>query len=96
MIGEISYDLVMEEDMQFVEGTYRIGGGDWRVFIVKKAPIPQSEVAPCQWESGVAGVTITMDESIRLNKRVVEEVLMAWLGVEKWNEVRGPDSMDLR
>jgi hypothetical protein len=35
MKGEISYDLVMENDMSFVEGTYRIENGEWRVFILR-------------------------------------------------------------
>ena len=29
MRAEISYDLVMDDDMEFVEGTYRLPGGDW-------------------------------------------------------------------
>lgn len=32
--AEISYDLVMDDDMSFVEGTYRLPGGDWQVVIV--------------------------------------------------------------
>lgn len=96
MIGEISYDLVMEEDMQFVEGTFRMGDGDWQVFIFKKAQIPQFEISPTLWESGVSGVTIKIDCSMPLNKRLVEQVLTEWLGVHKLNVVEGPDSMQLR
>ena len=43
--GEISYDLVMGDDMAFVEGTFRISGGEWQVFIFQtktgKAQQPQ-------------------------------------------------------
>ena len=39
--GEISYDLVMEDDMAFIEGCYRIGGCDWRVFIISKRPLDE-------------------------------------------------------
>jgi hypothetical protein len=28
MTGEISYDLVMEDDMSFVEGTFRVGNAE--------------------------------------------------------------------
>ena len=35
MHAEISYDLVMDDDMSFVEGTYRLLGGDWQV-----VPVP--------------------------------------------------------
>jgi hypothetical protein len=34
MRAEISYDLVVGDDMEFVEGTYRLLGGDWKVVIV--------------------------------------------------------------
>ena len=40
--GEISYDLVMEDDMAFVEGSYRIGGCDWQVFIISKRLIDEA------------------------------------------------------
>jgi len=30
MQGEISYDLMMADDMSFAEGTYRIGSGEWK------------------------------------------------------------------
>jgi hypothetical protein len=28
-VAEISYDLVMDEDMAFVEGSYRLPGNEW-------------------------------------------------------------------
>lgn len=48
MRAEISYDLVMDDDMAFVEGTHRLPGGDWQVVIVS-APdrdVPAPEVVP--------------------------------------------------
>lgn len=31
MKAEISFDLKMEDNMSFVEGTYRLEGGEWQV-----------------------------------------------------------------
>ena len=33
MKAEITFDLVMDDDMPFVEGCYRLPDGPWQVFI---------------------------------------------------------------
>lgn len=96
MTGEISYDLVMKDEMDFVEGSYRLQDGEWQVFIVSKAPLERPEMTPCHWASGVAGIVIRLPLFVRLNKQVVEQMMSEWLGVKEWQEVRGPDSMQLR
>lgn len=94
--GEISYDLVMEDDMGFAEGTYRIGGCDWCVFIFSKRPVEE----PCwnagHWESGAWGITVEVPVGMRLNVASIEKLLAEILGVGSWVRVRGPDSMQLR
>jgi hypothetical protein len=95
--GEISYDLVMEDNMSFVEGTYRLPGGEWQVFIFSRfADVSEPDVQPGRWDSGVAGVFVRFPKSGRLGKAEVEQVLAAATGVEGWTTVRGPDSMQLR
>ena len=37
MKAEITYDLVMDDNMNFVEGCYRLHGGEWQVFIFIKS-----------------------------------------------------------
>ncbi|QDU60275.1 hypothetical protein Pan216_11140 [Planctomycetes bacterium Pan216] len=96
MRGEISYDLVMEDDMSFVEGVYRLPNDEWSVLVVSKDPVEQVVSKVCKWDSGRAGVCISFPESTNLNKHLVEEFLSDLVGVEGWDEVRGPDSMDLR
>jgi hypothetical protein len=96
MIGVISYDLVMEDDMRFVEGTYRIDDGNWNVFIFSKKLIEQIEIKPSTWRSGVSGVVIYLPQFVRLNKEVVNKIMSEWLGVKELNEIQGPDSMQLR
>ena len=97
MRGEISYDLVMEDEMGFVEGTYRLIGGDWQVFIFSR---DSSSDRPTwrrdQWESGVTGIVVRVPNGHVLNKHVVEAMLAEATGVTAWVEVRGPDSIQLR
>jgi hypothetical protein len=98
MRAEISYDLVMDDDMEFVEGAYRLPGGGWQVVIVSafERDVPEPEVVPQAWESGVTGVFVRFPRRLPLNAEAVERVLSAALGVREWLRVRGPDSMQLR
>ncbi len=94
--AEISYDLVMDDDMQFAEGTYRVPGADWQVFIFSSRDVNEPEVMQQVWESGVTGVVVQFPRCERLNRTAVERVLSNVLGVSEWAQVRGPDSMQLR
>ena len=94
--AEISYDLVMDDNMAFVEGTYRLPGRDWQVVIVSRCDIAQPELLSRAWESGVTGMFVRFPRTGRLNRETVERILSDALGVLKWVEVRGPDSMQLR
>jgi hypothetical protein len=96
MQEEISYDLVMDDDMAFVEGSYRLPGEDWRVVIVSRGDVAEPAVVPQVWGNGVRGELIRFPRGVRLNAEAVERVLSAALGVSKWARVRGPDSMQLR
>lgn len=96
MTGQISYDLVMKEDMDFAEGAYRLGGGEWQVFVAKKGPVGGTEVEPSTWESGVTGRVIRVPKGAVLNAQAVERALSEGLGVASWETVKGPDSMGLR
>jgi hypothetical protein len=98
MRAEISYDLVMGDDMAFVEGTYRLPGGDWQVLIASAfgREVPEPEVVQQTWESGATGVLVRFPQRLALNAEAVERVLSAALGVTEWVPVRGPDSMRLR
>jgi hypothetical protein len=96
MQGEISYDLIMEDNMSFVEGTYRLVGKDWQVFIFSPGAVAGIQVQHGKWDSGITGVFVRFPKGSSLNKQVVEQVLGQALGVTEWSEGRGPDSMRLR
>jgi hypothetical protein len=97
--GEISYDLVMDDDMEWIEGTFRIPGLDWQVMIF----LPDDDLddepvidTNAHWESGVGGVLVRWPRWRPLNKTIVQQLLSSLYGVSHWVEVRGPDSMILR
>lgn len=94
--GQISYDLVMDDDRDFVEGTYRIGGCDWCVFNFSKRPQDGPTWKASTWDGGVCGVVVHVPRETRLNVASVERFLSQILGVGTWELVRGPDSMQLR
>jgi hypothetical protein len=99
MKAEITFDLVMTEDMAFVEGCYRLaGGGVWQVFIFRRSN-GLEEVGIKQnltWRSGATGLNAILPNDAKIDKSVVLTVLSDTLGVTEWSEVRGPDSMQLR
>jgi hypothetical protein len=94
--SEISYDLLMTPDMAFVEGTYRLPGGGWQVFVFIRRDVAEPHWMPSKWESGVSGVVVHYPKSAVLNQAEVERTLSCALGVSGWSQVRGPDSMQLR
>jgi hypothetical protein len=96
MIAEISFDLVMDDDMDFVEGAYRLPGCVWQVFVFARRDGPEPQVKRTHWTSGVTGLFVKFPRHQRLNQVVVERVLSAALGVNGWTTVRGPDSIQLR
>ena len=94
--NEISYDLVMDDEMPFVEGTYRLAGEDWQVFIFTRRDVDEPAISDSTWHSGITGLHIAFPRSVILNQTVVESLLGDHLGVDAWCVVRGPDSMVLR
>ena len=96
MRAEISYDLVMDGDMSFVEGTFRLPGGEWQVVIVSRDSVSSPEARSTTWESGVTGLFVKFPRELALDKSVVEAILGRAFGIDGWDEVRGPDSMQLR
>lgn len=98
MRADISYDLVLDEDMEFLEGTYRLPDQDWQVFVVSafRRDVPDAQIVPQRWQSGVTGVLLRIPGAEKINARVVERLLSEGFHVSEWIRVRGPDSMQLR
>lgn len=99
MKAEITFDLVMTDDMGFVEGCYRLPGGSWEVFIFTRLSCGPRGIGVWKdltWDSGVKGLNAVMPADTKLNKATIFEVLSQALDVTEWSEVRGPDSITLR
>ena len=97
MDAEITWDLVMSEDMSFIEGCYRVKNGPWQVVTAfKRQGVLQVETHDVSWESGVTGINVVFSESATIDADVLLKIMSSHLGVEEWLEVRGPDSMVLR
>jgi hypothetical protein len=98
--GEITFDIVVPEDgVTFVEGCYRIDGGNWEVFFFRKGD--QWSGAPsirrnAVFSSGITGVDGVLPDNWVLNKKTVMGILAVAEGVEVWTEVLGPDSLILK
>lgn len=91
----ISYDLVMESTMSFVEGAYGLHGHEWQAFTFVPSDVETFTVEWVEWDN-CSGICIRIPRGTVLDKSIVEEVLSRTLGVDEWNEVSGPDSMALR
>lgn len=98
MNAEITWDLVMSEDMSFAEGCYRIENGPWQVITAfKREGLSQINVRNnLTWISGVTGMNIVLPRTSTINATVLLEIISDILGVEVWEEVHGPDSIRLR
>ena len=96
MDAEISYDLVPEPEMAFVEGSFRLPGGEWQVFIFFREDVPAPVIRHEVWRSGVRGFSVLYPRCKPLNYDLACEILAKATTVSQWHVVRGPDSMQLR
>src|SRR5437762_2065773 len=96
IIGEISYDLVMDDNMPFVEGTFRLQDGIWQVIIVSKGDVLTPQIKFTEWDSGVTGIFIRFPQHKPLNAIQTEALLSSIFDVKSWIKVQGPNSMVLR
>ena len=95
--AEISHDLIDEPAMRFMEGSFRIDGGPWRVYIFSTfKDVSEPFVAEGTWKNGVLGVQVDYPRHLALDRDAVCRVLGERFGVTEWTTVKGPDSMTLR
>ncbi len=94
---EVSFDLIMEDDMDFVEGCYRLPGKNWQVFVFsKRGDLDSPEHQFVSWASGVTGVTIQVPTLFNLDSRSVKKLLSTILNIRSWETIKGPDSIVIR
>lgn len=101
--AEISFDTVVSEVGQTdVEGCYRIARRHWQVFyftswwegqLWRGPPVINANGV---WLSGITGVQVVYQNDMIINKSFVKRTLSEVLGVRKWTEVLGPDSLEFK
>ena len=98
LFGKVTFDLVMDDEMSFIEGCYQLPGKSWEIFIFTKNKdlfimnIDKDVI----WDSGNTGVVVNLPQYVKLNKSSALKILSDILHVAAWSEVIGPDSMQLR
>jgi hypothetical protein len=94
--GQISFDLIMEDDMDFVEGCYCDTGEAAKVFVITKASCETPVFRAVQWPSGVTGVNIYVPHAQVLDRSSSLRLMTCFTGIADWQVVFGPDSITLR
>jgi hypothetical protein len=98
---ELSFDTGLEDDNVIVEGSYRVPGRFWQIFLFRKGGPdgePVSELRHCfrMWESGITGVVFDVPVEAVLDRDYILQALAGVFGAVDWAEVRGPDSQLMR
>jgi hypothetical protein len=94
--AEISFDVVMEPDMDVIEGSYRRPGRFWQVSIFTKDDVPSLRYRPSSWPSGMTGIVFRVPRKVELNREYAVWAMSRAFGHPDWVEVKGPDSIALR
>ncbi len=99
---EISFDLVLEEDNDWMEGSYRLPGEFWKVVIFQKDDVPELQFQPghwkrsTQWERDITGIVIRFPRKAKMSREDLLHAMSKVFGYNDWVQVEGPDSMMLR
>jgi hypothetical protein len=99
---EISFDLVVDGENDFMEGCYRVPGEFWKAAIFRKENVSQIQWEACvwhrptEWEREMSGLVIRLPMMTRLGRDELLRAISAALGFSDWIEVSGPDSLILR
>jgi hypothetical protein len=93
---EISFDVIMNDDMPFVEGTYRLPGRFWQVLIMAHEDVPALQVKSSTWPSGITGLVFTVPATVKIDRQFVFRTMAEACSCDGWLEAKGPDSMVLR
>ena len=93
---EISYDTVPDDDMVFVEGTFRLPGRFWQIFAFSNEDVPEIRHQFGISESGIVSIGFGVPRKICIDHRLIVEAMSEVFEAGSWVVVRGPDSMVLR
>ena len=93
---EISYDIVMREEMDAVEGCYRLPAQFWQGFAFFKQDVTELQHRFVTWESGLTGIEFDVPREANLNRKYVVRSMSEIFGADSWAEVHGPAGHTLK
>jgi hypothetical protein len=98
---EISFDTGLDDDDLVVEGSFRVRGEFWQVFVFEKKKVRGESISELRhrfvdWESGISGVVFDVPSETTLDKHYIIRAFAIVFGTDDWVEVRGPDSLLLK
>lgn len=101
---EVSVDLLLDQEIEFMEGCYRLPGLFWQVVVFLQDGVPEIQYQTQTWEKpthfelATTGVAIRIPQRERLHLDVMLRALRLVFGwrEDEWTIVQGPDSMVLR
>ena len=93
---ELSCDTEIGDDMEIVEGTYRLPGCLWQVFLFTRAQVPELRHKFGTWVSGITGVEIEVPENVQINHEYIMSAMSSLFGADAWTIMKGPDSLILK
>ncbi len=93
---EISFDTVIDDENDTVEGTYRLPGQLWAVFVFMNEEVPALEHSIGTWKSGVTGLGVKVPVDTRISKEFMIKVMSDVFGSADWVVVSGPASFVMR
>ena len=103
MEGQVTFDTVVpEEGTSHIEGCYRIGDGDWKVFYFTTSQSMLSSTRhigvrrDVTFQSGISGMDGILPAGTVLNKKECIRIISDGTGVDRWSEIAGPNSLILK
>jgi hypothetical protein len=98
---EISFDTGLEADNGIIEGSYRVPGQFWQVFLLRKESTPGESAPELRhhfgvWPSGITGIEFDVPGDAVLDREYLLRAFASIFGTDDWVEVRGPDSLLMR
>ena len=90
---EISFDTGLGEDETIVEGSYRVPGKLWQIFLFRKESVTELHHRFGEWPSGITGIEFDVPGEVVLDRDYMLRAFSTVFETEDWVEVRGPDSL---
>ncbi len=99
---EISFDLVMEKDNNWMEGSFRLPGESWQCMSFNKRDVADVCHKLSQWQRAttwggtMTGISFSLPQTACVDRNYLLGAMTQVFGFSEWIEVHGPDSMFLR